>query len=188
MAKKAPVVPKVEAAATPAPTPVDVISSIPLSVQLAPESLASLGAPPAGTAEPVTATPTAAAALGGTVGNPEGATPVAAPQAQETTTTTTTATAPVPVTVAKGDNLTLTPTTTAQEDVVTAGQRRVNLIWESVQGAISLGITAAVIYCQIQAIQSETLNNAFFFVVATYLQRSNHVKIGGVGSKPYEGR
>jgi len=28
----------------------------------------------------------------------------------------------------------LTPTTTAQEDIVTAGQRRINLIWEFTQG------------------------------------------------------
>lgn len=182
MAKSKPTV----ATETPTPSPVEVVASIPLSVQIAPESLASLGAPPAGTAEPVTVATAAAAALGGTVGNPEGATPVAAEP--QLTTTTTTVSAPAPVTVTKGEGTTLAPQTTEQEDVVTAGQRRVNLIWESVQGAISLGITAAVIYCQIKAIQSETLNNAFFFVVATYLQRSNHVKIGGVGSKPYEGR
>lgn len=161
MVKKAPVVPEVEADA---PAPVDVKASVPLEVSITPESIA---------------------ALGGEVGNPEGATPVAAPQA---TTTTTTVTAPPPVTVTKGEGTTLAPRTTEQEDVVTAGQRRVNLIWESVQGAISLGITGAVIYCQINAIQSETLNNAFFFVVATYLQRSNHVRIGGIGPKPYEGR
>lgn len=96
--------------------------------------------------------------------------------------------APTPVPVSKGENLTLPPTTTAQQDVVTEGQRHINLIWESVQGFISVSITLAVIYCQIYKIQSETLNNAFFFVVATYLQRSNHIRIGGVGEKPYEGR
>lgn len=97
--------------------------------------------------------------------------------------------APIPTaTVTKGENITLSPTTTEEGDRVTKGQRHINLIWESVQGFISVAITLAVVYCQIKGIQSETLNNAFFFVVATYLQRSNHVRIGGVGAKPYEGR
>lgn len=159
----------------PVPLPVDVISSIPLNVQLAPESLASLGAPPAGTAEPVTATPTAVAPLGsaaGTVG---------------TTTTTVISTVPPAVMVTKEEGLTLAPTTTAADDKVTEGQRRINLIWESSQSVISIAITAAVIYCQINDINSETLNNAFFFVVATYLQRTNHVRKGGVPSATMNG-
>lgn len=93
--------------------------------------------------------------------------------------------------VTKGEELVLAPTTTAADDKVTEGQRRINLLWESSQSIISIAITAAVIYCQIQAIQSETLNNAFFFVVATYLQRTNHVRKGGVPpatNGSYQGR
>jgi len=86
----------------------------------------------------------------------------------------------------KDGKMSLPPKTTAQEDIVVGRQAFVSLIWESVQGIISIGITGAVIYCQINSIQSETLNNAFFFVIATYLQRSNHVKIGGVGQKANE--
>lgn len=95
---------------------------------------------------------------------------------------------PMPATVTKLEGVTLPPTTTEEQDKVTSRQSRISVLWESSQSLISLAITGAVIYCQIQGIQSETLNNAFFFVVATYLQRTNHVRIGGVGAKPYEGR
>lgn len=95
---------------------------------------------------------------------------------------------PMPATVTKLEGVTLPPTTTEEQDKVTSRQSRISVLWESSQSMISLAITGAVIYCQIQGIQSETLNNAFFFVVATYLQRTNHVRIGGVGAKPYEGR
>lgn len=94
-------------------------------------------------------------------------------------------------TVTKGEGTTLAPTTTEADDKVTEGQRHINVLWESSQSVISLAITLAVIYCQINNINSETLNNAFFFVVATYLQRTNHVRQGGVGPKAdevYRGR
>lgn len=97
-----------------------------------------------------------------------------------------------PTTVTKGEGTTLAPNTTEADDKVTEGQRRVNLVWEGSQSVISIAITAAVIYCQIHGITSETLNNAFFFVVATYLQRTNHIRQGGVppdaSRQPYTGR
>lgn len=98
---------------------------------------------------------------------------------------------PPPSTVTKGEGTTLAPTTTEADDKVTEGQRHINILWESSQSLISLAITLAVIYCQVKGINSETLNNAFFFVVATYLQRTNHVRQGGVGPKAdevYRGR
>lgn len=153
--------------------PVDIQSSIPIDVQIAPESLALLGAQAAGVADP--APP---------------AEPVGTP-AQGTTTTTVTSTVPPAVMVTKEEGLVLAPTTTAADDKVTEGQRRINLLWESSQSAISLIITLAVVYCQIKGINSETLNNAFFFVVATYLQRTNHVRKGGVPpatNGSYQGR
>lgn len=146
-----------------APLPVDVISSVPLSVQIAPESLASLGAPPAGTAEPVTAS----APLAGT---PVNVTVLAPP-------------APAP-TVTKGEGTTLSPTTTEAEDTTTEGQRKVNLIWELTQAGISVLITAAVVYCAVNKIPSDNLANAFFLIIGFYFSRTNHQAIGGIGAKP----
>lgn len=150
------------------PAPVDVKSSVPLEVKITPASIAALG--------------------GDTVALPA-ATPAAG--AVGTTTTTVTSTVPPPVMVTKDEGLVLAPTTTAADDKVTEGQRKINLIWESSQSIISIAITGAVIFCQINAINSETLNNAFFFVVATYLQRTNHIRMGGVPPKTngsYQGR
>jgi hypothetical protein len=85
----------------------------------------------------------------------------------------------------------LAATTTAQDDLVTAGQRRVNLIWETTQGAIALSTTAAMIFCAVKKIESQELTNAFFLIIGFYFSRTNHAAIGGVGRKPqvqYEGR
>jgi hypothetical protein len=99
--------------------------------------------------------------------------------------------ASVPVPVAKSENLTLPPTTTAADDKVTEAQRRTSLLWESTQAAISVSITLAVIYCAVTQINSETITNAFFFIIATYFTRTNHTRIGGIGPKTnetYQGR
>lgn len=85
----------------------------------------------------------------------------------------------------------LAPTTTAQEDVTTAGQRRVNLIWECTQASIAVIITLAVVYASITVTIHQELSNAFFLIVGFYFSRTNHSAIGGVGRKPnqpYEGR
>ena len=85
----------------------------------------------------------------------------------------------------------LPPTTTAQEDVVTSGQRRINLIWEVTQAVIAVSITLAIIYTSINKVSSQELTNAFFLIVGFYFSRTNHQAIGGVGAKPnpiYEGR
>jgi len=85
----------------------------------------------------------------------------------------------------------LPPTTTAQQDAVTLGQRRINMIWESTQAMIALSVTGAVVFCAIKAITSEVLTNAFFLVIGFYYSRTNHSAIGGTGHKPsppYEGR
>lgn len=79
--------------------------------------------------------------------------------------------------------LTLPPNTTEQEDMVMAGQRRVNLVWESTQALIAVMITAAIVYCAIKGIDSRVLNNAFFLIVSMYFVRTNHQLIGGVGPK-----
>ena len=81
--------------------------------------------------------------------------------------------------------------TTYEQDLVTKGQRTINLIWETTQGVIAVGITFAVIYCAVASIISEVLTNAFFLIIGFYFSRTNHAAIGGVGAKPepnYQGR
>lgn len=89
------------------------------------------------------------------------------------------------------ENKSLSPTTTAQEDITTAGQRRINIIWEYTQAAIAISITLAVIFCAITKTMNEQLSNAFFLIIGFYFSRTNHQAIGGVGRKPsapYDGR
>lgn len=82
------------------------------------------------------------------------------------------------------------PNTTVQEDLTTAGQRRINIIWEVTQSVIACSV---VLSCMIvgvyQALHNEgifpaTLSNAFFLIVGFYFSRTNHAAIGGVGIKP----
>lgn len=83
------------------------------------------------------------------------------------------------------------PTTTTQEDLTVAGQRRVNLIWEITQALIAITITLANIYASLQNIDSPELRNSFFLIVGFYFSRTNHSAIGGIGFKPtseYKGR
>ena len=91
-------------------------------------------------------------------------------------------------------------TTTAQEDLTTAGQRRVNLIWERTQSALALGITlanlGACLFMLVARIPvgeyPQILANAFFVVLGFYFGRTNHSAVGGIGVKAstqrYEGR
>lgn len=92
-----------------------------------------------------------------------------------------------PKLISKGKQAVLAPTTTEQEDITHAGQRRINLIWEFTQALIAISITGAVEYCTISGIDAPVLTNAFFLVVSMYLIRTNHKLIGGVGSN-YQGR
>lgn len=85
----------------------------------------------------------------------------------------------------------LTPTTTTQQDITLAGQRKVNLIWEYTQAIVALSITAANIYCAVKKIDSQEIRNAFFLIIGFYFSRTNHAAIGGIGVKPqeaYQGR
>lgn len=98
--------------------------------------------------------------------------------------------------VIKGEGSTLAPTTTEQEDVVTAGQRRINLLWEITQSVIAIGvvfITMIKAYtlptnASVPTVMAVTLGA----VIGFYFARVNHEAIGGVGRKPpqtpYEGR
>lgn len=82
----------------------------------------------------------------------------------------------------------LQPTTTKQQDLVVAGQRRINIIWEVTQAILAITITWANIYCVIEGIPPGELSAAFFMVITMYLIRTNHTKIGGVGPKTRSGR
>lgn len=92
----------------------------------------------------------------------------------------------------------LPPKTTLQEDLVAAGQRRINLIWESTQAAISIMVVAAnmivAVYDGLVPAHIEfpvILSTSLFLVVGFYFSRTNHSAIGGVGPKraiDYEGR
>ena len=89
----------------------------------------------------------------------------------------------------------LAPTTTAADDARTAGQRRINVIWEMTQAFVAVAVTAATLYVatwlatHAQGGESAflLLSNAFFLVIGTYITRTNHQKIGGV-KKDDEGR
>lgn len=88
--------------------------------------------------------------------------------------------------------------TTQQQDMVVAGQRRVNLIWEHTQA-----IVAGLVVCSnmivgvaqglgmVEAQFPGILSNSLFLVVGFYFSRTNHAAIGGIGAKPnvpYAGR
>ena len=81
-------------------------------------------------------------------------------------------------------NSAVAPTTTVEENLHTASQRRVNIIWEITQASIAVAITLAKIYTSIVVVNnpsgSETLSNAFFLIVGFYFGRTNHQMIGGV--------
>lgn len=97
----------------------------------------------------------------------------------------------------------LTPTTTAQQDMVKAGQRRINLIWEQTQAKIAMisiigwvilstlvvgamlflhrDINAAKMAVVTAALSSISLTVGI--IIGFYFSRTNHSAIGGVGAK-----
>lgn len=88
---------------------------------------------------------------------------------------------------AKVGDKNIAPNTTAAEDLMTVGQRRINLIWESTQAFVAVSVTVATLYVSARlALTGGTdapfilLSNTFFLVIGTYISRSNHNKIGGV--------
>lgn len=90
----------------------------------------------------------------------------------------------------------LPPKTTAEEDITTAGQRAINVMWESTQRVIAISVcSVTLILCGYLLVKGEVservpafmlLSNVFFLVVGTYFQRTNHTKVGGIGNKPGE--
>ena len=82
----------------------------------------------------------------------------------------------------------LAATTTAQQDLVTAGQRRVNLIWELTQAAIALSVSGTTLFVAgnlairggADMVTFGLLSNGFFLVIGFYFGRTNHQRTGGV--------
>jgi hypothetical protein len=100
----------------------------------------------------------------------------------------------------QGSDPSLGATTTFQEDLTTAGQRRVNLIWEWTQSFVTVIVVMAnMIVAVVNAIRQAgvvsehpaILSSALFLILGFYYSRTNHAAIGGVGTKPlapYVGR
>lgn len=100
----------------------------------------------------------------------------------------------------------LTPTTTVQQDMVVAGQRTINLIWETTQSKIALlvvvvglAINAIVIVAFMVFNREVTVNQLALIsvclqfinlttgiVIGFYFSRTNHSAIGGIGAKATE--
>ena len=94
------------------------------------------------------------------------------------------------------EHASVAPPTTIQEDLTTAGQRRINLIWEYTQSAIALIVVLVALSAAVLAMWQGKEVSAFLSficgnVVGFYFSRTNHAAIGGVGAKPldqYRGR
>ncbi len=82
------------------------------------------------------------------------------------------------------DEQPLTPTTTSEQNLRTAGQRKINLIWEYSQAAIALSVVAATIIYAFSLLflvnppANSILTSAFFLVIGFYFGRTNHARIG----------
>jgi hypothetical protein len=82
----------------------------------------------------------------------------------------------------------LAANTTQEEDRKSAGQRGINLLWETTQARIAVSIVAAnIIYAfaspfmPAQAKEmAQVLSNALFAVMGFYFGRTNHTSFGNV--------
>lgn len=83
------------------------------------------------------------------------------------------------------------PKTTTEQDRTSAGQRHINVKWESTQQIIAISVALdALLICTGIVFKGEPtlmmaaflfVTNLAFLVVGTYFQRTNHTKTGGVG-------
>lgn len=104
---------------------------------------------------------------------------------------------PVPVTVVDrragpkpGPDGSLPATTTVQQDAVVAGQRRINLIWESTQAVIAIVVViGSVILVSVLSLAGkgadfpDFLTALVMLVVGFYFSRTNHTKTGGTSER-----
>src|SRR5687768_13224224 len=90
----------------------------------------------------------------------------------------------------------LPPSTTAQEDLTSLGQRHINKVWEYTQAFIAVFVViASTISALLASWQGKEVSAFLAFicgsVIGSYFSRTNHQSIGGVGPKPkseYVGR
>lgn len=70
-----------------------------------------------------------------------------------------------------------------------AGQRRVNIIWEVTQAIIAITVASTTILVAATLVLRDSaasaafllLSNSFFVIIGFYFGRTNHQRIGGVG-------
>jgi hypothetical protein len=82
----------------------------------------------------------------------------------------------------------IAPTTTAEENLHSANQRRVNLTWEYTQAfiamlVISTNMLTGTIFALKRIPTGEyplVLSSSLFLVIGFYFGRTNHEKVGGV--------
>lgn len=95
----------------------------------------------------------------------------------------------------KAANVNMPSETTSEQDRRTAGQRRVNIIWEATQAVIALAVTGTGMFTASQlALRVDTsdanksmaitafllISNTVFLVIGFYFGRTNHERTGGV--------
>ena len=88
--------------------------------------------------------------------------------------------------------LSVPPTTTAQEDLTTAGQRKINLIWEWTQSIVTICVVITnMVVATVNSVSGRgmqehpaILSSALFLILGFYYSRTNHAAIGGIGYKP----
>jgi hypothetical protein len=80
--------------------------------------------------------------------------------------------------------------TTAEEDRLSLGQRRINLIWETTQAVIAVSVSLAtlVVSAVLSVRGGDTtafllMSNGFFRVIGFYFGRTNHTRVGGLSGK-----
>jgi len=71
------------------------------------------------------------------------------------------------------------PTTTAEQDRRTAGQRRVNMTWEYTQAAIALLVIGMFVFTSFREKTVEPFSAGIVgVVIGFYFGRTNHARIG----------
>lgn len=98
----------------------------------------------------------------------------------------------------KAANVNIPSETTSEQDRLTAGQRRVNIIWELTQAVIALAVTGTgMMTASMLALRVDTsdanksmaitafllISNTVFLVIGFYFGRTNHARTGGVGGE-----
>lgn len=82
----------------------------------------------------------------------------------------------------------LPPTTTAEQERVSYGQRRINIIWEVTQALIALLVTGTTLFVAASLavrggadmVTFGLLSNGFFLIIGFYFGRTNHTRQGGI--------